>query len=299
MDRISVVINTIIEEENIERAIKSAKRFADEVVVVDMHSDDSTVKIAKKAGARVYSHERTGYVEPARNFAIEKAHGDWVFILDADEEVPLALGNKIRKVVENPSADYFAVSRRNIIFGKWMKHSRWWPDYNIRFFKKGKVAWDNHIHSVPITKGKGLDLPAEKKYAIKHYHYISIEQYIDRMNRYTSVQAREKYLEGTDFNWHDLLKKPTAEFISRYFAGKGYKDGVHGLAVACLQALSESVLYMKLWQYSKFKQQKLNTREVVLELKHSQAEMNYWTADTLVKEGAGTLQKFKRKFRLP
>src|SRR3989344_3276878 len=138
MPKISVVINTLNEEANLPRALASVKSFANEIVVVDMMSDDKTVEIAKKAGAKVYEFKRVGYVEPARNFAISKAEGDWIFILDADEELTASLSRELSKIAKNGSADYVRVPRKNMIFGKWVEHSRWWPDYNIRFFKKGK-----------------------------------------------------------------------------------------------------------------------------------------------------------------
>src|SRR3989344_6147563 len=157
MGSISVVINTLNEEENLPRAISSVKGLADEIVVVDMHSEDATGDIAKKAGAKVFLHERTGYVEPARNFAISKTTGDWIFILDADEEIPDTLANRLRDISDNMhQIDFVEIPRKNIIFGKWMKESMWWPDYHIRFFKKGSVSWNEKIHSKPETKGSGI-----------------------------------------------------------------------------------------------------------------------------------------------
>src|SRR3989344_1654842 len=99
MVRISVVINTLNEEKNLPRALTSVKSFADEVVVVDMYSDDKTQDLARKFGAKVYEHERTNYVEPARNFAISKATGEWILILDADEELQTSLREEILEVV--------------------------------------------------------------------------------------------------------------------------------------------------------------------------------------------------------
>ncbi len=117
------------------RAIVSVKKLASEIVVVDMHSDDDTQKIAKKLGAKVFTHKRTGYVEPARNFAIGKATGEWILILDTDEKVSKILADRLKQIsADDNSADYYRLPRKNIIFGKWIKHSRWWPDYNIRFF---------------------------------------------------------------------------------------------------------------------------------------------------------------------
>jgi (heptosyl)LPS beta-1,4-glucosyltransferase len=210
------------------------------------------VGIAKKFGAKVFMHDPMGYVEPARNFALSLASSDWILILDADEKIPQTLSSKIKKIINNSdSADYYAVPRKNVIFGKWMKHSRWWPDYNIRLFKKGKVEWENTIHSIPRTQGDGNDLPHKEKYAIIHNNYSSIDQFVSRMNRYTTIQANTLSSEGYKFHWDDIIKKPFSEFFSRYFSGQGYKDGLHGLALALLQSFSELVLYLKLWQLNK------------------------------------------------
>jgi (heptosyl)LPS beta-1,4-glucosyltransferase len=299
MTKLSVVINTINEEKNIKRAIQSVQEIADEVIVVDMHSEDDTVKIAKRLGATIYTHKQEGYVEPARNFAIKKATGKWILILDADEEVSRQLSAKLKKIVKNPIGDYYRIPRKNIIFGKWIKHSRWWPDYNIRLFKKGFVTWNEVIHSVPMTKGKGVDLKARENLALIHYHYNTVEEYIQRLNRYTTHHAKLKQKEGYVFSWQDLIVKPTAEFLSRYFQGQGYKDGLHGLALANLQAFSELVLFLKLWQEDKFKTNSLTVKNVIGEMKTMTKEVNYWQADTLFSLGGGIVQQIKRKFKLP
>lgn len=299
MAKISVVINTLNEEKNLPKALATVKGFADEVVVVDAKSTDKTADIAKENGAKVYTYKGPiGYVEPARNFAIEKAKGNWILILDADEEVSPGLSKRLKKLVNNPKADYYRLPRKNIIFGKWIKHSRWWPDYNIRLFKKGKVSWGEIIHSVPTTVGKGLDLEADPGNAIVHKHYSSIEQYIERMNRYTSEHAKLKVKEGYKFKWADLIKRPMGEFLSRYFQAEGYKDGVHGLALAGLQGFSELVLYLKIWQKQGFKSQSLEVSEVADVMKEAENDIHYWQADTLIKQGSGPLQRLKRKFKL-
>lgn len=298
MGKISVVINTLNEENNLPRALASIKKFADEVVVCDMYSEDRTSEIAKKAGVKLCYYKRTGYVEPARNYAISKTKGDWIFILDADEKISTSLGTSLRKIVKNPKADYYRLPRKNIIFGKWIKHSRWWPDYNIRFFKKGHVSWSEIIHSVPITQGKGLDLEAKEINAISHYHYETIEQFIKRMNRYTTEHANLLIKDGYKFEWRDLVKNPINELLSRYFQGEGYKDGIHGLALSGLQAMSEFVMYLKIWQESKFKEEKLKVGEVIDVMKKMESDVHYWQADSLLKEVGGVKNRLKRKFKL-
>lgn len=295
--KISVVVNTWNEEKNIKRCLESVK-WTDEIVVVDMHSQDKTVEIAQKLGAKVYSYKYTTYVEPARNFALSKVTGDWILVLDADEDIPPELAKTLQKLAKKPEGfSFFCLPRKNIIFGKWIKHSRWWPDHIVRFFKKGSVTWSDKIHSVPLTRGEGKDLPAKEANAIVHYHYQSISQYLQRLNRYTAIQAKELIKSGYKFTWQDLLKKPTGEFLSRFFAGEGYKDGLHGLVLALLQAFSEMVKYLKVWEKQGFKAQELPFTDFVPEMKRLGKEVTYWLTTTLIKETKSPIKKFLLKIK--
>ena len=300
MGKISAVINTRNAEKILPRAISSVKDFADEIVVVDAKSEDATQEVANRLGAKVYEYEKPiTYVEPARNFAISKAKNEWVLLLDADEEIPESLAKKLQKIAQKPQADYFRLPRKNIIFGKWIRHSRWWPDYNIRFFRKGTVVWSEIIHSVPETNGKGLDLPPRVAYALVHHNYQSIEQYIDRINNFTTEHAKLLAKEGYQFRWQDLVKKPAAEFLSRYYQGEGYKDGIHGLALAGLQAFSELTLYLKVWQQDKLGEKNLDVADIINSIKEAESELHYWQADARVKKDGGLVTRIKRKFKLP
>ncbi len=295
---ISVVINTINEERNLPRALDSVKDFADEVVVVDMRSEDRTVEIATRFGAKVHGHERMGYVEPARNFAIHKAKGDWIFILDADEKLPPKLATWLIRESKAPKADFYRIPRKNLIFGKWIRHARWWPDYNIRFFKKGSVTWSEIIHSVPTTTGTGFDVVAEPELAITHYNYESVEQYIARLNRYTTEHAKLIKKSGYKFNWRDLIVKPSNEFLSRYFFGQGYKDGLHGLALSGLQAFSEFVVLLKIWQDEGFDRKPIGLKSLSNEIYLVIKNFNYWVNDGLYRKYGSFIYKIRRRLRI-
>lgn len=304
MAKISVVINTLNEEKRLSKAISSASDFASEVIVVDMMSTDKTVDLAKKYGARVYKHKRVGYVEPARNYGIEKCKFDWVFILDADEWIPktlkLYLKKQIKTFKSGESANYFRIPRKNIIFGKWMKHTGWWPDYNIRFFKKGTVSWGEEIHSIPLTTGTGADLPAEGELALVHNHYSSIEEYIVRMNRYSTVQAKVLRKNGVVFSWKQLITKPVSQFLTRYFAQDGYGDGLHGLALSLLQSFSELVIYLKLWQKTKFEKKKISLKSIELGFKNTYKLFSWWFFESKIKKSSGISKlwlRIKRKYQ--
>ncbi len=276
MNKISVVINTLNEGGTVGRAIKSVT-WADEVLVCDMYSDDDSAEVARGLGAKVVLHKKVSFVEPARNFAVDKASGDFVLVLDPDEEVPVELGEKLRAIADNETApDYVEIPRKNIIFGGWMKASMWWPDYNIRFFKKGAVTWGNEIHRPPKVTGEGLKLPEEENYAITHYHYGSVSQFIERMNRYTSVQAQELKSQGYRFNWRDLISKPNGEFLSRFFLNRGFEDGLRGLALSLLQAFSFLVVYLKVWEIEKFEQKSIALSEIKEVSSEAGKEIKYW-----------------------
>ncbi len=272
-----MVINTFDSEGVIERALESV-RWADEILICDMHSRDKTVEIAKKFKAKVVYHEQVSFVELARNFAISKASGEWILILDPDEEVPSGLAERLQEIVvgEEPDVTCVVIPRKNIIFGKWVKAANWWPDYNIRFFKKGKVTWENKIHRPPQVTGEKMTLPATEQLGIKHYHYSSISQFIRRMDRYTDVQAKELKESGYQFKWSDLVFKPLSEFLGRYFANRGFEDGLHGLALCLLQAVSFLVVYLKLWETEKFAEEDIRWPDIQEVSRKAGKEIVYW-----------------------
>jgi len=241
-----------------------------------MESKDRTRQLARSYTKKIYTHKNVDYVEPARNFAIEKATGDWIILLDADEVLPEELGLKLRRLAEHATYEFYRIPRKNLIFGRWIMHSGWWPDYQIRFFKKGSVSWGNEIHSIPTTYGKGMDLPCEEKNALIHYHYDSITQYLERLNRYTTQETAQLTSEGITFSWKELLTKPVNEFMTRFFVWEGYKDGIHGLALSLLQAVSFLVVQLKLWEAGRFKEETLSLDEVRQQYSKIENDLTYW-----------------------
>lgn len=293
---ISAVINTYNEERNIKKSLSSLS-WVDEIVVVDMGSTDDTRKIAKEMGASVYTHPYMGFVEPARNFGIEKARGEWVFILDADEEVPSALSRFLLEKSNQKDINYFRIARKNIIFSSWIRYTGWWPDYQIRFFRKGAVSWVEKIHGIPFTTGKGLDLAADENLSIIHNNYQSVSQYLIRMDRYTSIMAKELLDSGYSFLISDLFGKPISEFLNRFFAQEGYKDGLHGLALSLLQAFSELTVYLKIWEKKGFKHHSLSLTDLDKTSKSIGESVNYWLINEQLKKDPFYPRKFILKLK--
>src|SRR3990167_9088197 len=136
---ITVVISAYNEQNLIEDCLKSVAKFADEIVFIDNTSQDSTVKIARKYTDKILIRENDPVMlNKNKNFGFTKATGQWIISLDADERITPELANEIKKKIKNTHINGFEVPRKNIIFGKWIQHSIWWPDYNLRLFRKGK-----------------------------------------------------------------------------------------------------------------------------------------------------------------
>jgi len=288
---ISAVIHTYNEEKNIDRCLSSLS-WIDEIVVIDMGSIDKTRIIAAKYKAKIHNHPYTGFVEPARNFGIEKAKGDWILIIDADEEIPKSLVDLLLTVQKDNSYDFYRIGRKNIIFGKWIRHGGWWPDYQVRFFRKGAVSWSDKIHGLPLTIGRGMDLEVSEKLCLVHHNYQTIEQYIGRLNRYTTISAKELYLDNKRFSISNFFIEPTREFVSRYFVWEGYKDGVVGLALSMLQLSSELVSYLKLWELENYKEEKVSISQIDKLITSAYKLKKYWLLSELLKEPHTSLKSF-------
>ena len=283
---LSVVINTKDAESTLKSCLQSVS-FADEIVVVDMHSTDNTVNIARQFTDKIFEYKDVGYVEPARDFAIEKASYDWILVVDADERVPNELKKYLASLInsENPD-DVYLIPRKNIIFDKWIKGAGWWPDYQPRFFKKGHVIWQRAIHSKPSISGRRTRLPAREELALEHLNYKSVEQFIERLNRYTTVQAQERKSASDSISSAELVDSFQRELVQRLFAQEGLKIGTHGLVLAFLQAFSEMAVAAKIWQQQGF-ESKDTTNDNAAAVSLLRQHLAYWLADYQVNHSFG------------
>lgn len=273
---ISAVINVRNEAESLKKCLKSLKNFADEIIVTDMNSSDGSREIAATFGARVYPYRWLKYVEPARNFALSKASGRWIILLDPDEYLNKTLKKELLRLTHRSDVNWVKIPRKNIIFGKWLRHSRSWPDYLIRFFKKGSVTWKKEIHSQPETKGTGLTLLDSERLAIRHNNYSTITQYLTQTIRYSHIQADELNTAKYKLKISDLILKPIQEFNSRFYFAEGFKDGIHGLVFSLLQAFSIGLIYIRLWEKQGFSDKVLSKESFVSAGSEGMFEYSYW-----------------------
>lgn len=236
---ISVIIHTKNSHKTLQRALDSVA-WADERVVVDMESSDNTLDIAKKNKCTILKHKDVGYVEPARNAGIAKAKGPWILILDADEEIPATLGNKLQSISKLKQEAAYSLPRKNIVFGQPLTGGGWWPDYNVRFFAKGTVTWKKKIHSQPDITGSHEYFEARDELAIMHHHYETVEDYISRLNRYTTIEA--KSIQHPKSNPVSVFFD---DFFRRYYRQQGYIDGEIGITLSILQSMYQVVTHAK------------------------------------------------------
>ena len=264
--KISVIINTFNEERNIENCLKSVK-WADEIIIVDMYSDDKTVEISRKYTEKVFFHERLGYADPARQFALEKASNEWVLVVDADELVPVSLKNRLTKIAEEDLADVIYIPRSNYFAGKHINGMGWGTldDVIPRFFKKGYLNFGSNLHDFFKLNADAriyhINNPDE---SLIHLSYVDFEQYIERMNRYTTIEAANIFEGKKERNY--LLK---LFFLSiwRTFKEiiliKRYKDGFRGISLGFLGTYYALVAYMKLKLMEKYSSK--DTKENVIQ----------------------------------
>jgi len=295
--RLSVVVQTKNAEQTLEQALRSVA-FADELIVVDMESSDTTREIALKFTDNVISVKDVGYVEPARNDAIAKATGDWILLLDADEEISVSLGEKIQTLIatESDVACYF-LPRKNMIFGEWVSDSGWWPDYQPRLFRSGAVTWKDEIHSRPLITGKTEKLPIDESLAIIHHNYATVSDFVDRLNRYTSITAKLSKAESPTTK-AGLISSYRSEFLRRIFMQGGIDGGYRSVLLSLLQANYELVVSAKRWENAGRPEDKSSS---IKEMEKFNSELSYWIADWHEKR-SGFLSKLfwriRRKLRV-
>ena len=298
MNKLSVVISAYNEERNIKDCLESVRRLADEIIVVDNSSTDRTGEIARKYTKKVFEQKNDPKnIDLQKNFGFSKATGDWILSLDADERLTPELTKEIKGKIGNspPLAGYW-IPRKNIIFGKWIQNDMWWPDYQLKLFKKGKGKfWKNDVHKALVLEGGSGKLTNP----LVHHNYVSIHQYIQKLNNYTDIEAENLSSQGYNFNWLDAIRFPVNDFVKTFFLQKGFKDGIHGLVLSMFQAFYMGIVFAKLWEREGFKEveSKNFLQEVLGEFKDSRNKIIYWLTASLISESKNPLKKLGLKLK--
>jgi len=297
---ISVVISTRNRSTSLERTLESVKSIADEVIVVDNESSDDTSAVAKKFKAIVFSRKNSVMLNSNKNFGFSKAKGSWILSLDDDEVITEHLAKEIIQAIHADSYDGYWIPRKNIIFGKWIRHGIWWPDRQLRLFKKGKGLFpEKHVHEYVEVNGPTGTL--NEPYV--HYNYDSLHQYLAKMQDiYTESEVQKYVASGYRVNWKDAIRFPVSDFLKLYFAEHGYRDGLHGLVLSGLQSFYSFLIFVKLWEREKFPQQEPTFTEIIGELSAVRRETTYWEITSKIEHSKNPilsiwLKLIRRMFR--
>ncbi len=239
--KISATIISFNEQRNLPRAIESL-RCADEILVMDSGSNDRTVEIAEKLGARVVERAWPGYANQ-KNLAAEQATHDWVLSIDADESLSEALEGEIWRLKKNgPQFEAYTMPRMAQYLGRWIRHSGWYPDRKVRLYDRRKARWEGaYVHESVKVRGRIGHLQSN----LLHFTCNSLSEHLKTMDRYTTLAAEQLLATGEQVTWGRLILEPPRTFFRTYVLKLGFLDGVEGLAIANMAALYNFVKYAK------------------------------------------------------
>ncbi len=248
MHKLSVIVITYNEEINIKECLESVS-WADEIIVVDSKSVDKTAEIAKDFTHNITIVDNIPYGEK-RNIGIDKASGEWILWIDADERVTPELKDEIvRTISDSNSQKAYYINRKSFFITKFIKHCGWHPDFTLRLFKKSTGIKFNSllVHEKPVYDGSSGKL----KNNLIHYTDRSFEQYFKKMNNYTTLSARGLFIKGRKAGFWDIIFRPVFTFYKMYFFKLGILDGFMGLVLCILSSIHVMVKYLKLYLLNK------------------------------------------------
>jgi glycosyltransferase involved in cell wall biosynthesis len=242
MPSLSIVIVAKNEALNIAECVRSA-RFADEVIVMDSGSSDATAELARAEGATVVTTDWPGY-GPQNNRGIDLARSDWFFSLDADERITPALAAEIRAAIARDDVAGFRVPRSSMFCGRFMRHGGWRPDYTWRLARRGAARFtDDYLHAHLKVQGATGTL----RESIVHYSYRSLEDVLEKLNRYSSASVRDMSARGKRGSFAGAIGRGLWAFVRTYVLRLGFLDGRWGFMLAVFNAETTYYRYAKLW----------------------------------------------------
>lgn len=243
---VSVVIIARNEAPRIGPCLESAA-FADEVIVVDALSEDGTADLCRRKGARVFERPWPGY-GAQKNFAMAQASQPWLLILDADERVPDALREEIEEILRadgDAGAVAYRIPRRNFFYGRWLRHGGLFPDYQVRLLRRGAGRYnDVALHENLLVDGAIGTL----RHPLDHLTEPTVGDHFRRLDRYTTLAARETGRRRGRVGWADLTLRPTLTWFKMYVLKQGFRDGVPGFLISAFAAMHIFLKYAKLWE---------------------------------------------------
>jgi len=254
---VSAIVVCFNEEERIRDCLESL-RWCDEVVVVDSFSTDRTPEICRNYTDRFIQRPWAGYRDQ-KAYAHSQATKDWVLLVDADERVTAELQNEILEVLARESGDYagYSVPRLVHYLGRWWWRGGWYPDYDVRLFRRDRGTWGgSDPHEKIIVEGAVRRL----RHPLHHFSYRNIEDHLNRINRFTSISSRELRKSGHRWRLSEALLRPPVRFFHSYILKRGFMEGFAWLYVAVTAAVYVFLKYAKLWEIEVEEKKKLGRK---------------------------------------
>ncbi|MFZ9595198.1 MAG: glycosyltransferase family 2 protein [Bdellovibrionia bacterium] len=248
---VTAVVITFNEEKKISNCLRSLC-WADEILVIDALSQDQTKSICLDPNQPWASRLRwienpwKGF-KNQRNFALSQAKYDWVLSVDADEECSSELAQKIQSLLSQaggPPERAYKIRRYEYFMGRLIEHGMWNPSYQDRFFHRQGVQYVNEVHEYPLFAHP----PQELHEPIFHKTDWSIEKYLEKLNQYTTLEAKDRFSQGQRTNLPKMVLAFPAHFLKSLFYYGGFKDGIHGVVISLLEGASRLVRQLKIWQ---------------------------------------------------
>lgn len=242
---ISAIVVCYNEEERIEACLESL-HWCDEIVVVDSFSTDRTPEICRRYTERFLQRAWTGYRDQ-KAFAHSQASKDWVLLVDSDERVTPELRAEIEAelMLQNGRYAGYAVPRLVYYLGRWWRRGGWYPDYDVRLFRRERATWGGSDPHEKIL----VDGPIRRlRNPLHHYSYRNIDDHLQRINRFTSISAQELYKRGVRWRLSDALARPVGRFFRSYLLKRGFMEGFAGFYIAATAAVYVFLKYAKLWE---------------------------------------------------
>ncbi len=241
---ISVTVISKNESRNIKDCLESVN-WASEVIVIDQFSTDGTADMARSSGAKVFQEQWQGFARQ-KNIAVAKAEGPWILSLDADERVTPLLRQEIEEVIRQKNAcKGYYIARKNFFRKRWIRHGGWYPDYTLRLFRKDAGCFEERtVHEKVVIEGPAGYL----RNPMAHYTYISVADYLKRLERYSRLAALEISDRKSWTRWHTLTLRPIFTFMSMYLLRLGILDGTPGLFLAVSYAYYTFLKYYRFYE---------------------------------------------------
>ena len=239
---LTVIILTLNEETALPQCLDSLS-WSEDKLVFDSGSTDRTCDIAREYGARVVQRSFDNYASQ-RNAALCETVSEWVLFIDADETVGSELANEIKLAIQHQHKVGWRIPRHNYIFGKLMLNAGWYPDYQLRLFKRdaGSYFVDRHVHELLDLKGSVGNL----QYPIIHQNYLDVSEFISKQRAYAKHEANMLHNQGIVPHAHNYWLQPIRQFLWRYITLEGWRSGYHGVLLSVLMAYSQYMVYKQL-----------------------------------------------------